>query len=296
MSAVATAIVGSAVVSGVAANSAAKKQAGAAGDASQVELEQYYQNRDDMRPWREAGEGALSLLSRGLGIQGLPSQQAETFEQIRQRLMPNYTDPQYGGNGVDDRGLLAATQREFESQDFRRQQQPAGEGSGIESGEFLRDFSMADFEKDPSYLFRQDEGRKAIEGGAAGRGGLLSGATLKALSKYGQGLASEEYGNAYNRYNANLDRRFNRLSGIAGTGQTATRDTAQMGSQVASNVGQNIIGAGNARASGYVGVGNAIGGAAQGYTNYSMLKDVLGRQQPTPWTSTGAGFPSGTGY
>lgn len=142
-------------------------------------------------------------------------------------------------------------------------------------GEYLRDFSMADFEQDPGYAFRREEGMRGIESSAAGRGGLLSGATLKALSKYGQGLASEEYGNAYNRYNADLDRRFNRLSGIAGTGQTATRDVAQLGSQAAANIGQNQIGAGNARASGYVGQANAIGGAINNVGQYYQLRDLM---------------------
>lgn len=144
-------------------------------------------------------------------------------------------------------------------------------------GEYMRDFSPADFQADPGYQFRQSEGQRMLEGSAAGRGGLLSGGTLKALAKYGQGLASDEYGNAYNRYNANLDRRFNRLSGVAGTGQTATRDVAQMGTQVAGDIGQNIVGAGNARASGYVGGANAITGAANNYLGYRQLQDLLKR-------------------
>lgn len=142
-------------------------------------------------------------------------------------------------------------------------------------GEYMRDFGMADFEADPGYEFRQTEGRRMLEGSAAGRGGLLSGLTLKALSKYGQDLASQEYGSAYNRYNADLDRRFNRLSGIAGTGQTATRDVAQMGSQTASNIAQNQIGAGNARASGYVAQGNAMSGVANSAGQYMQLRDLM---------------------
>ena len=276
-----------AVGAGSAANKASKAQQGSADAASAAELEQFYQNRADMAPWREAGVGALGLLTRGLG---LPMQQAETIEQIRARLAPQYTDPRFGGNGVDDAGLDAAAQAEFLNQTGRRQ---AAGGGGGTPGEFMRDFSMADYEADPGYQFRRDEGLRGIEGSAASRGGLLSGATLKALAKYNSGLASEEYGNAYNRYNANLDRRFNRLSGLAGTGQTATRDVSQMGSQVASNVGQNIIGAGNARASGYVGSANAIGGAAQGIGNYYALRDILGRQQTTPGGSVNWGNNAG---
>jgi len=55
------------------------------------------------------------------------------------------------------------------------------------------------FEQEPGYQFRQAEGQRAIESSAAARGSMLSGATQKALARYGQGLASEEYGNAFSR-------------------------------------------------------------------------------------------------
>lgn len=56
-----------------------------------------------------------------------------------------------------------------------------------------------DVYKDPSYQFRLGEGTKAIEGSAAAKGLLRSGGTLKDLAGYGQDLASQEYGNMFNR-------------------------------------------------------------------------------------------------
>lgn len=125
-------------------------------------------------------------------------------------------------------------------------------------GDFNRDFTLADFNRDPSYKFRMSEGLKGVEASAAARGGALSGGALKGIQQYGQEVASQEYGNAYNRFNADRDRRFNRLSSIAGLGQTATRDVAQQGSSMAGRVGDLMTQAGNARASGYVGSANAI--------------------------------------
>lgn len=55
------------------------------------------------------------------------------------------------------------------------------------------------FEMDPSYQFRMSEGLKALQNAATARGGGRSGATLKALTRYGQDLASQEYGNQFNR-------------------------------------------------------------------------------------------------
>jgi len=67
----------------------------------------------------------------------------------------------------------------------------------------VRDFSLKDFKVDPGYAFRQQQGNLGIERSGAARGMQLSGATMKALQKYNQNLASEEYGNAFNRFNIN---------------------------------------------------------------------------------------------
>jgi hypothetical protein len=54
-------------------------------------------------------------------------------------------------------------------------------------------------DQDPGAAFRQSEARKALEGSAAARGDLLSGGTLQALQARSQDLASQEYGNAWQR-------------------------------------------------------------------------------------------------
>ena len=143
-------------------------------------------------------------------------------------------------------------------------------------GDLMRSFSMADYEADPGYAFRQAEGMKAIERSAAARGGALSGGALRGIERFGQGLASEEYGNAFSRYQTNQTNRFNRLASVAGVGQTANAALGQAGSNYANaitgisqadatNQGNAILAAGNARASGYLGAGNAIGNALAAY-------------------------------
>lgn len=74
------------------------------------------------------------------------------------------------------------------------------------------DFTAPDplnFQADPSYQFRLGEGMKALQRSAAARGTLLTGGTARALENYGQGAASQEYQNAYNRalqsYTTNRD-------------------------------------------------------------------------------------------
>ena len=113
------------------------------------------------------------------------------------------------------------------------------------------------FVNDPSYQFRKQQGMDGIESSAAASGGLLSGAALKGLNRYNSDLASQEYGNA-----------FNRLSSVAGTGQTTATNLGQFGAQNALNQGNAAIGGANAQANGIVG---AAGARQQGFNNMLSL-------------------------
>jgi len=83
-------------------------------------------------------------------------------------------------------------------------------------------FDPSKVQVDPGYAFREKQGMQGIENSAMARGGLMSGNTLKATQDYGQQLASQEYGNAYNRqyqdYQNQLGFRTNMLDW--GLGQT----------------------------------------------------------------------------
>lgn len=169
----------------------------------------------------------------------------------------------------------------------RADQEPwrqAGLGALAQMGDsdFQRDFTTADFQKDPGYEFRMAEGQKALERSAAARGGLQSGGTLKALSRYGQDYASNEYQNAYNRFNSDRDRRFGRLSSLAGMGQTATNQMGTAGmnlSGLAGNYADNVsnigLGAakygGAARMAGAQAWGNAITGLGKNWMELSKM-------------------------
>lgn len=102
-------------------------------------------------------------------------------------------------------------------------------------------FGTQQFQADPGYNFRMSEGLKALDRQAAARGGLISGAALKAAQRYGQDLASQEYTNAFNRYQTERQARLGPLQSLAGVGQTATQQLGQAGQTMASNVG-NIYG------------------------------------------------------
>lgn len=136
-------------------------------------------------------------------------------------------------------------------------------------------FSMAQFQADPGYGFRMSEGMKALERSAAARGGLLSGATLKGIQRFGQDLGSQEYQNAFNRYQAERQARLAPLQSLAGVGQTTAQQIGEAGMRTAANVGETLTSGAAARASGYVGGANALTQGLGTYLNYSQGQNML---------------------
>lgn len=153
--------------------------------------------------------------------------------------------------------------------------------SQMQNADFQRDFSGADFQQDPGYAFRMREASKALERSAAARGSLMSGGFMKGLNQRVQDVASNEYSNAYNRFNADRDRRFGRLSNIAGMGLGAATQTGNAGQNYANQAGN--IGMSNANAQGAAGIAqaNAWSGALSNLgnnaTNYALYSQMFPR-------------------
>jgi hypothetical protein len=140
-------------------------------------------------------------------------------------------------------------------------------------------FDMSQFTADPGYGFRLSEGQKALERSAAARGGLISGGALKAATRFGQEMGSQEYTNAFNRYQAERQARLGPLQSLTGMGQTTANTIGAAGAQNASAIGnygmaganataEGYLGSANARASGYVGTANAFNSGLSNYLGY----------------------------
>ena len=144
------------------------------------------------------------------------------------------------------------------------------------------------FQADPSYKFRQQQGFDGIQSQAAAQGGLLSGATLKALNEYNSNLASQEYGNAFNRwqstdnnnyerFNADQTNRYNRLSNLVGIGQNAAAQVGNAGAQTAQAVANNTMSGANSIAAGQVASANNWANTANNLgsmaTSYAFMKN-----------------------
>jgi len=123
------------------------------------------------------------------------------------------------------------------------------------------------FQESPGYQFRLGEGVKALERGAAARGGLLSGRQQKALTQFGQGMGSQEYSNWLDQYYRSLEP----SRWLAGTGQSAAAQQGAWGQATGGAVAANQLAAGQAQAGGYINQANALTGAlGGGMQNYLM--------------------------
>jgi len=183
-----------------------------------------------------------------------------------------------------------------------------------------RDFTMADYKQDPGYSFRLSEGLKGLDRSAASRGGLLSGAAMKGITRYGQDYASNEYGRAESRYNANQSQRldryttdqinnlsrsdvpYNRTAALAGIGQTQANSMAQNAGAYGVNAGntaaQGINAAGQAQAAGQLGQTNAwnngINNAVSAYQQGQLMNWL--RPQTSTWANNFGGPLVGMDY
>jgi hypothetical protein len=135
---------------------------------------------------------------------------------------------------------------------------------------------------DPSMAFRQRLGTQATERMANVGGGALSGNTLRALTDYGQGLASTEYGNAFNRFQTERGNIYNTLANIAGMGQGAVNTGVSAGQNFAASQTGLLTGQAAAQAAGTVGQANAYGGALGNLGNYAMLNAFMKPSAVTP--------------
>ena len=133
---------------------------------------------------------------------------------------------------------------------------------------------------DPSMEFRRKLGEQTTARMLNVGGGAISGNTLRGLEEFGQGMASTEYGNAFNRFQNERTNIYNTLANIAGMGQGAVNTGVQAGTNFGGQQASIITGQAAAQAAGQVGAANAYSGALGNIGNYAMLNSFLGKQAP----------------
>lgn len=308
--------VAGALISSSASGDAADSQAAASAATDATNRYIFDEQKKLQEPFRNVGVQANNKLAYLLGLDSGAANDpygpsGPTYEQLRKEMegqfttktpmnlsqagdemgnfVTNWSTPDYrfdpGKSLVDESGLNAAIQKRMA--EYRAPQR--ADPNDPAYGSLMKKFGMEDFEADPGYEFRRTEGMRGVEGSAAARGGLLSGAAQKAIQKYGQGLASQEYGNAYQRYNADQTNQYNRLAGVVNTGQGATNQVSNAAGQYGAATASNNAALGNAQAAGAIGQANAwtqgIGTALGSYQNNQLMKMIQnpGSSQTMDW-------------
>ena len=301
-----TAIVGSAIISSNAASNAADTQAAAARDAGTASLEglqlqiaadkenvnlQIAAQKDALtqtlaaqKVASDAGNAAAAAaLEKQLGAQRaaldqtlalqreLFNKQVEnlrSFKEAGEKGQARLMDLLGLSGNKDAPGYGSATQ--------------AFKVEGFDPNTLFQEFNKTQMEQDPGYAFRLAEGQKAIERSTAASRGLQSGAALKAAARYGQEMGSQEYGNAFNRFQANkafqsqeYGNAFNRFT-TARQNQLAPLQALAASGQA--SAAMQATAAGNLAAGGSQAIQNAGAGASAAYGNYGATTgDIAAR-------------------
>lgn len=271
----AVASIGGALLGSSSSDKAAKAAERAAKESAKVQWDMYSQSRTDMEPWRQTGQNALAMYSGMLGVPAYtpqtqtastaaPSDTAAQTQQTQQPIL-------WGHDG-NEQPIYIYPKSTAPATSTPAPTTAPPTATTVQPAPTAPDYSA--FYKSPGYTFRLNEGINALDRSAASRGRLYSGAQMKGVNNYAQGMASEEYNNYANR-----------LASLAGVGQTAATSTASLGAQTAGNVGNSLMEGGQARASGYLGQANAWGNALNDYMTWQGMNTYggYGAKQPTMW-------------
>lgn len=254
--------VGGSLISGALGSSSSKK---AARDARKTALEQQamiinQQNaaKGNLQPFINTGDAANERLSELLGLSSPKGYAPKPTRDQAYNDMLDQHYRQYGTNLTKDSDLGYFNNRVDEIyQDNLREWEKGLADYQTKEGDFSSDygslldpFTNESFVKDPGYQFRLNEGTKGIDRASAARGGYDSGSTLKALARYNQDYASNEFGDAYNRDASDKSRTYGFLSGTAGAGQNAAGTLAGLGANAAQSQA-NALGQGTQMANQY---------------------------------------------
>ena len=286
-------ILGATTLGGAAIASSSQKKAtkaatSAATDNNALQSQIFQQQRADLAPWRASGAAALTEINRRLGLgqtsqgQGVAPIMGQSQVGMNQLTYENgYANPAYyeglnamradqqdmmqydpalGGYGPGTAINTAAIP--YQTTQYQAPQTAQTTPQATPANPSDPQNRYGGFYASPGYQFRMDEGTRGINANRAASGMLQSGDTLKALTRFGQDYASNEY-----------NTQLNQLFSVAGLGQTATGQQNALASNYGANVSANNQNAANALSSSYANQGNiwqnALGNIG-GYAAYSM--------------------------
>lgn len=276
---------------------------------TQAGKDYYANNTQPLQPGQGPGYWAPGV---GVGT----SQNASAGEAPQQWISTNGNQ---ASSSIDESGLDTEIKRRLAEQDAARQAQLDAAKNDPNYGRLSQQFQFdtytpdkfsytgEDLYKDPSYLFRLQQGQKALDRQGAAAGRYLSGAQLQASSDYNQGAASQEFqsayqralgtfstnegnrsnafntnqGNRFNAYQANFNNAVNPLLSLAGAATLGSQNLGSAGASMANQVGNNLTSQANATGAAGIASANQISsgltGAVNGYQQNQLMNSLLNR-------------------
>jgi hypothetical protein len=274
--AVAVASVAGAAISADASGKASKVQQESAKDSNLVQLQI---SQDQLAAQKEALDKQIAAAGATADKQLLVQR-----ETLAQQLAQNAEALAFQKQMYEQTRADFAPYRESGTANLNQLNTLIGLGSNTGAADFGK-YKTAEFTPemfaagvDPGYAFRLSEGLKGLDRQAAARGGLISGNALKAASGYAGDQASQEYSNAFNRYQTVRGNTLQPFQVGAAAGQSAAAmqgqanlnfGTAGANAASANNAAYGAFGQGATSAYGTLGTGtyNAVGNYGTGVSN-----------------------------
>lgn len=218
--------IGSAAIGASAASKAADAQKSAAKNEVALKKMMFDQTSANLAPYLGAGNNAMAavLYEMGLGPKPIIGGTAPTIAETKDNK-GRVTGYGVGGQTFGTRSA---------AEEWANKNKTGGT-------------EYEGYKVSPMANYLMEEGTSAIEGGAAGRGGLFSGATLQALEQ-----------NRRNTIEMDTDKYFSRLFGIQSSGQNAAAQQGAAASNYANSASDSMRAGAQGAAQGYINQGQAI--------------------------------------
>jgi hypothetical protein len=142
------------------------------------------------------------------------------------------------------------------------------EGGGDENDPVRRERSLRAITDNPDYQFRLKEGLSALQNSAAAKGTLDSGASMKAITEYGQGMAAASYAD-----------RIQYLSNLMNIGQNSAALSANQAMQMGNKVTEMRQQLSDTLGSGMMAKGNVLAHALMGAKRWDIHGKAFEQQQ-----------------
>lgn len=230
--------VGASAIGSKATSKAADATAAAADRSADVIEQNYNKSAQALAPWQSQGLQANALINSALGL--TPTQPAQSFGQPQATYQPaqqpnamsQFNDSMvYGqdyGRGMWENAAGDAGAWMGGGGFAPMQPQQSYPTAGTVGTQINPQSAFDTFRNSTGYQFRLGQGMNAVNSGWAGKGLLQSGAALKGLNDYGQGMATQEFGNWMGSLGNQQQLGFGAASAQAGVSQNVGNSLANI--------------------------------------------------------------------